>query len=169
MPKQKENVVRINLYCPLTVKLDDPDENEYVEMDNGVLLGHEDQIRGVLMREQLRGGDFDMAEYIADSESLKDKLITAIWDVETRNRMVFGCIHINLKEPLTEEERTELLEQVTGQKSDDFGEGFEQRPIKTSDGELYISFWNSDDYFLLDDEEFTQHLNNHNQGMGGYQ
>lgn len=29
----------------------------------------------------------------------------------------------------------------------------EQRPIKTSDGDIYVSFWNSDDSWSLQTEE----------------
>ena len=32
-------------------------------------------------------------------------------------------------------------------------EGFEQREIKISEGELYVSFWNSGDEFFLVTEE----------------
>jgi len=42
-----------------------------------------------------------------------------------------------LKDSLSGDETAELLEFVTGQNSDGYGEGLVQRPIKTPDGEIY--------------------------------
>ncbi|CAK7088815.1 MAG: hypothetical protein ENTB_04557 [Enterocloster aldenensis] len=37
---------------------------------------------------------------------------------------------------------------------DGWGEGFEQRPINTGDGELYVSFWNAgSDFSIRPDQE----------------
>ena len=39
------------------------------------------------------------------------------------------------------------------------GEGLEQRPIETEDGDLYVSMWNSgDDYFMYDEDEMNDYL-----------
>ena len=52
---------------------------------------------------------------------------------------------------------------ISGQNSDGFGEGFEQRPIETDEGDMYVSFWNSgDDYFIRTKEEMDEALG---QGM----
>lgn len=40
-----------------------------------------------------------------------------------------------------------------GQNSDGYGEGFEQRPIKTPDGEIYVSFWDSENYSMKLEQE----------------
>jgi hypothetical protein len=67
---------------------------------------------------------------------------------------------------LSPEEHTELAGYVTGQMSDGWGESFEQRPVKTSEGDLYISFWQSGgDYFLKPEDEFLQELSGQSQGM----
>ena len=58
------------------------------------------------------------------------------------------------------------IDRIMGHKSDGWGEGFEQRPITLGDDEVYISFWNSDDYYLKPESELfpDQKLN---QTMGG--
>jgi len=169
MQNQNEKSVRMNFYCPLTVRTDDPDGFDYAEADNSILLGHEDQVRGALLREQRLGDDFDITQYITRNQAANDKLLSAIWDVETVNGTVYGCIHLKLSEPLTAEEKEEIREGLLGQNADGLGESVEQHPIKTPAGDLYLSFWHGgDDYFLLDDNEFEQHLSG-GQQMGGYQ
>jgi len=167
MSNQKENIIHINFYCPLTVKMDDPEENdfEFVETDVSILGYHEDKIRYAVEAEI----DEDMSEYFYGSEAVKNKLVSVRWDIENVRNEIFGCIHVDLNESLTNEENEELRNWIIGQCSDGWGEGFEQRPVETADGDLYISFWDSDeDWFLLDDDEFELHLNGEMQ-MGGYQ
>ena len=70
---------------------------------------------------------------------------------------------------MSDEEIEKLRRAVSGQNSDGFGEGFEQRPIKTADGDLYVSFWYpSNEYFLYTESEMDAYLQNRNiQQMGG--
>ena len=66
-----------------------------------------------------------------------------------------GVVTANVHGQLTEDELEDLREYCTGQLSDGAGESLEQRPIKTPDGEIYISFWNSDKWFLQTEEEMN--------------
>jgi len=120
MQNQENKTHSINFYCPLTVRIDDSEENEfeYAEVDNSYLLGHEDTIRGALLREQRLGDDFDITEYIVRNESTSGKLISAIWDIETVDDTVYGCIHLKLSEPLTAEEKEDLRDGLIGQNAD---------------------------------------------------
>ena len=109
----------------------------------------------------------DMAQYLGDDPSVADKLMSAVWTVEDMDGRLLGRIDCHLKEPLTAEEMADLREEILGQCSDGLGEGFEQRPIETDEGDLYVSCWNSnDDYFLCTEDELDEHLEPH-QGMGG--
>ena len=66
-----------------------------------------------------------------------------------RDRL-YGVLECKISEPLTEEEIKVLKEYWTGQMSDGWGEGFEQRPINVEDGEIYVSFWNSANFCHLE-------------------
>lgn len=127
---------------------------------------NEDAIRERLQKEQ----DFDlndMADYFDGSESTKAKLISAVWDVENVGGALFGVIHTKLTESFTPEEEQEWIEELIGQAADGFGEGFEQREIKTDDGDMYVSFWNSgDDYFMENESDFQARQLNQQQ-IGG--
>ena len=58
-------------------------------------------------------------------------------------------IECRVTEPLNEREMYELIDDISGQLSDGWGEGFEQQDIRVSDGVLNVSFWSSDDRWTL--------------------
>lgn len=154
----------LHFYCPLTVRMYEDDDSGQVEVSNDFLGYHEEEIRNALEADAARDGD--MSQYFDGSTDLREKLISIRWDVENVQNEIYGFIHIDLTAPPTEDEKEELRDFVLGQNSDGLGEGFEQHPVRTADGDLYISFWESgNDYFLLDDEEFERHLGS--QQMGG--
>ena len=169
--KSTTEPIRMNFYCPLTIKIDDPEENEfeYAEADNSYLAYHEDKFRDFLEDDLKRGGGEDLAEYFHGSPELQKKLTSVKFDVENVNGVIYGCIHCETTEPVTAEEIEELRNYCTGQASDGFGEGLEQQPFKTPDGDLYVSYWDSDkDWFMLDDDEFWSQIES-DQQMGGMQ
>ena len=63
--KTPDEKVIVNFYCPLTVRTDEPDGFDYAETDNSALLGHEDLLRGALLREQRLGEGFDITQLSA--------------------------------------------------------------------------------------------------------
>ncbi len=58
--------------------------------------------------------------------------------VEIVDGELWRVMTAGMKEPLSGEETTALMDYVCGQNSDGYGEGFEQHPIKTPDGEIYV-------------------------------
>ena len=159
---------QITFYCPLTVQLyDDGDESceDLVEVDNCYLDCHEDKVRAGL---RACTGDINMADYLDDG--LKEKVSSVEWDIEKVGDTVYGKITCGLRAPLTSDEQNELASWICGQNSDGLGEVWEQHPVKTSDGNLYISLWHSGaDYYVLPENEFqTQVLGQsfEAQGMG---
>ena len=95
-----------------------------------------------------------MEYYWGEPASVNEKVVSAFVDAEVYNNELWGVLKCTLKEPLTKEEIAALKEYATGQYSDGYGEGFEQRERKTEYGELYVHFWHSgDDYSILTEQE----------------
>ena len=76
-----------------------------------------------------------------------------------------GVAECRVHGELTADELSLLKEDVTSQAADGFGEGFEQRPIKTPAGEIYVSLWSyNNSWSIMTQEELDQ-----GQEMGGMQ
>ena len=163
---QAAGPVKLTFYCPLVGQLDDGECEEYIDVGSGFLTAYQDQIElGIADEQAPEMGD--MAQYLGDNPGVADKLMSAVWTVEEMDGRLLGRIGCHLKEPLTDSELASLRDEILGQCSDGLGEGFEQRPIETDEGDLYVSYWNSsDDYFLCTEDELDEHLEPH-QGMGG--
>ena len=163
---QAAGPVKLTFYCPLVGQLDDGECDEYIEIGSGFLAAYQDQIEQGIADEQAPEMG-DMAQYLDRNAGVAAKLMSAVWTVEDMDGRLLGRIDCHLKEPLTSEEMADLKDEILGQCSDGLGEGFEQRPIDTDEGDLYVSYWNSsDDYFLCTEDELDEHLEPH-QGMGG--
>ncbi len=95
-----------------------------------------------------------LMRYYTDSVCIAGKIISAFPSIVKMNNELYGVLECRIKEPLTEIEIQSLKEYWTGQMSDGWGEGFEQKEIKIEEGELFVSFWNSDnDWFVKTAEE----------------
>ena len=85
--------------------------------------------------------------------SVDEKVRSAFMSVEGRDGELVGVITAKIYGQLTEEELEEFRLYCEGQLSDGVGESLEQRPIKTPDGDIYVSFWNSDESWSLQTED----------------
>lgn len=100
-----------------------------------------------------------MAQYFHEDAGLKNKLSSMVWGVEEYRGNLFGKIECSLKEEMTPAEEEILKDYIAGQNSDGWGEHFEQCPIDTEDGDLYVSFWNSgDDYAIMTQDELDEYI-----------
>ena len=164
------NTVEMKYYCPLKVlvyeenEYGDIDESDSYELDGRFADSYEYEIRERLSE---YCDDLDMAEYFNADHKNIHKLKEVKWDVESVDGTLYGCITATLTDYFTDEEEETFKDWVSGQNSDGLGEGFEQRAIDISDGEMYVSFWHSDDDYFIDNEnEFSGRLGM-NMGMGG--
>ncbi len=131
-------------------------EDNPMEITPAEAVSFEDYILAAIVKEnRLFENNRGLAEYIHD-EALNEKVYSLYPSVEIVDGELWGVMTAGLKESLSGEETAELLDFVTGQNSDGYGEGFEQRPIKTPDGEIYVSFWNHENYFVKPEHDMKQ-------------
>ena len=76
--------------------------------------------------------------------------------VEICSNKLFGCLTVELKETLLNDEQTVLCNYIFGQYSDGWGEGFEQRDIRVEDGTLAVHFWQEDGFKMTPSFEKIQ-------------
>ena len=91
--------------------------------------------------------------YYRGAESVKEKVASLFPTVEEVGGKLYGVAVCQIREQLAPDELVELKEFCTSQYADGWGEGYEQRPRKTEYGDLYVSFWQGEDYFILTKEE----------------
>lgn len=146
-----------NFYFPLKGNIEDED-SIWSETRNRYLLEFKYDIREMLEHEQDMDGE-SMKDFFYDDDNAQKKMVSCKWDVVERDSILYGKVEFRLKEPFTAEEKEKVREWITGQNADGLGEGFEQRPIETEDGDLYVSMWDSgDDYFVYDEDEMNDYL-----------
>lgn len=153
-----------DFYCPLHATIIDGNGNEW-NIAQEDLPVYENEIQ--LKIEDCQEADMDMAAYVGKHANLRDKLLYVEWGVENRNDRLYGKISCYFSTPLSAEETERLKDAITGQNSDGFGEGFEQRGIKTEDGEIHVSLWNHEEYFLKTSAEMDEYLQKNDIKMGG--
>ena len=163
---QDAGPVKAVFFCPLVGNIDEGDGDMFTVGDS-YLADSADEISDALNR-YTANDENDMATYYNKDDGVSEKLTSAVWSVELYGSRLFGRIDCGLKEALTAEETEALRDWLTGQCSDGLGEGFEQQPIDTMDGELFVSFWNSgDDYAMMTESEFDEYRQQNEMQMGG--
>ena len=160
--------VKAVFFCPLVGNIDEGDGDMFTVGDS-YLADSADKIADAL-KEYTANDENDMATYYNENDGVSEKLTSAVWSVELHGDRLFGRIDCSLKEALTAEETEQLRDWIIGQCSDGLGEGFEQQPIDTMDGKLFVSFWHSgDDYAMMTESEFNEYLQNTETQTGGMQ
>lgn len=158
--------IKAVFYCPLVGEVTD-DEGFSSPVDGRFLKGYAWAVEEALEADTA-DDEMDMAEFFDEDDGVKAKLVSAKWGVETYRGRLFGRIECSLKEELTDAETEILTDWISGQNSDGYGEHFEQQPIDTEDGDLYVSFWNSgDNYSIMTHDELDAYIDNQGMTMGG--
>lgn len=150
-------------YFPLTGMLEDEEYDDKYEVGNPFLRDYKWDISELVEKEQ--NADLgDMKDYFYDDDNAQAKMVTARWGIAEKNGALYGKVDFKLREPFTVEEKEKVRDWVSGQNSDGFGEGLEQRPIETEDGDLYVSMWGADNYFIYDENEMNEYLSQQQSG-----
>ena len=144
----------MKFYSPLTADFfpNEPDyEDEFYDeyegypQDGHELLEYETAIRDAVENDTRDFGG-DLMQYYHEDDSVRNKVVTAVPSVEVHGNKLCGCLNVELKEPLLDDEQTVLCNYISGQYSDGWGEGFEQRDIRVDDGTLAVHFWQEDGF-----------------------
>ena len=150
-------------YFLLTGTLEDEEYDDEYEVGNPFLMDYKWDISELVEKEQ--NADLgDMKDYFYDEVNAQAKMVTARWGIAEKNGTLYGKVDFKLREPFTAEEKEKVRDWVNGQNSDGFGEGLEQRPIETEDGDLYVSMWGADNYFIYDENEMNEYLSQQQSG-----
>ena len=160
LPRELEE---FKLFSPLKgfIYLYDEDwggiRNEPDELSPCDLCQYEDKILERIGQEHLEEeGERGLAVYL-HNRLLNRKVFSMEPAVESWDGKLWGVLKVKSHGPLSPQELSGLMEEWQGQESDGWGEGFEQREIKTEEGELCVSFWNSDnDFFIKTEQELKQ-------------
>lgn len=137
------------LFSPLTANLmvEDVDEGNLYRSD---LTQYAEEITEAIVEEESVGEEArGLMRYFDENREVAAKVVSAHPKVAEINGELYGVLECKIREPLTEEEIKVLKEYWTGQMSDGWGEGFEQRPIHVEDGEIYVSFWNRESFWSV--------------------
>ena len=169
-----EELEEFRLFSPLSGLLYPYDEDyggisdQPMEIGPGDLCQYEDQILERIGQERLEEeGERGLAVYLGN-RLLKRKVFSMNPTVEMWNGELWGVLEVKSHGALSPQELSGLMEEWLGQESDGWGEGFEQREIKTEEGELCVSFWHSgDDFFIKTEQELKQQTQDFGMKMGG--
>mgnify|MGYP001047972499 CR=1 FL=1 len=159
----------LKLYMPLTADFYPRDEwgdssEEGERWDDRTLTEYEDQILGALVKNRMpEERERGLMHWYGEQDSLNAKVRSAEFTVEVRDGCLWGVAECQVVGELTSGELTRLKDFISGQASDGWGEGFEQREIDVGDGKLYVHFWQDHDFELKRDvpdmTEFNKLLN----------
>ena len=156
--------MQMKFYSPLTADFfpNEPDyEDEFYDeyegcpLDGHDLLQYADAVDEAVKKD-IADFNGDLMQYYHEDDSVRSKVVSAVPSVEICGNKLCGCLTVELKETLLDDEQTVLCNYISGQYSDGWGEGFEQRDIRVDDGTLAVHFWQEDGFKMTPEREMQQ-------------
>ena len=103
-------------------------------------------------------GDRGLAVYL-DNQLLKQRVVSMFPGIEEVNGCLYGTMTVVSRGGLLPQELGTVMESWSGQASDGWGEGFEQREFQEEGGILYVRFWQPEDSFeILSEDVFLDRI-----------
>ena len=149
----------MKFYSPLTADFfpNEPDyEDEFYDeyegcpLDGHDLLQYADAVDEAVKKD-IADFNGNLMQYYREDDSVRRKVVRAVPNVDEVNGELVGSLWVDTDAPLTAEEQAVFCAYISGQYSDGWGEGFEQREIDVGDGKLYVHFWQDHDFELKRD------------------
>lgn len=168
VPLPEVELQEIKLYSPLRITIDPKDkyddggeydyDGDYPEMSTREAVHYQHEINEFLTFELSIDEDelkYGLMAYYHENDGVKDKVKSIAVSVEEMDGKLMGVATLSVYEPLDTKEMELVKDYLTGQYSDGFGEGAEQRPVRTNDGDLYVnvSLWQSGRDFTIRTEQ----------------
>lgn len=149
---QKIEIGTLKYKVPLTInRLNDDFIDEEVESN----LLDVDSVNKYIYESLSSEGQIGLAKYL--DPMIANKIDSILPSVEEINEEIVGVITINISDELDEQEVEILKQEIEGQLSDGWGEGFEQVPILQGHHEYYVSFFSFElDWKLTQIDSETQ-------------
>ena len=146
----------LKFYCDLAIYQDlDYDSYEHEKLTSNESAEYEAEINQFIKdftrsEEKERG----LMHWYDENDAVNQKIHSAFMSVETRDNELYGVVTAKIHGELTADELEIFSDYCIGQLSDGVGESLEQRPIKTPEGDIYVSFWYpGNDYFFKPEYE----------------
>lgn len=169
MPEEEYPVLR--LYNLLTGSLYEADEYgdtamEARDMTAEELVNYQEEIQKQIEKEACPGEEArGLMHYYDGNRTVAGKVLDARPTVEEYNGELYGVLECRIKEPLTREELDKLSCYWSGQESDGWGEGFEQRDIRIDEGVLNVHFWSMYEHIIKTEETLKGVVQSQENGL----
>lgn len=148
----------LKLYMPLSAEMQKGDYwnsgDDFEEMTDREILKYEDSIIAAMVKNQCpEEAERGLMHWYGIDDSVNDKVKSVVFTAEARQDKLWGVAECRIIGTLSTYELETLKDYVTGQAADGWGEGFEQREIRTDEGDMYVHLWNWDNWEIQTEQE----------------